>query len=221
MAIRLALFDYDGTIVFTETVHTRHLADRLNQFGIRYTTNDLSVLAGANPSTRPALFDRCFLDQEAYRLHREELLYHRIRPISTAELSTLLAPGLIDFLTWLKKKNISCAICTNSTSGRIEEGLAALHISSYFSHIYSGYELGHNKPDPYIYQLAMHEYDIIPPETIIFEDSMVGLTGAYQTGAHICAVLDPANITHPGESEFSINSFLQAPAIIESLSQHH
>lgn len=51
------------------------------------------------------------------------------------------------------------------------------------------------KPDPEGYFQLMRQFGVEPHETLIVEDSPVGLEAAFKTGAHVLSVLGPHEVT--------------------------
>ncbi len=190
---QVLLFDFDGIIVQTEAWYIRLEQQELQRLGIAYTKADLAALMGTNYLTRPAVLDRCFGDQENYRKHRDEMNdFHPVK--KTPDWKSLETPHLVDLLSFCKSHHIPASIVTNSGSERIREALRELGISQYFRSIYSGFETGHPKPDPYIYTLGIEDAGCLPSRAMVLEDSRVGIEGAKASGAFVTALKDPDGI---------------------------
>ena len=58
-----------------------------------------------------------------------------------------------------------------------------LGIADIFDLIYAGIDVKQGKPSPEIYNKAMAALDVKPEETLIFEDSEVGIEAAKASGA--------------------------------------
>lgn len=63
-----------------------------------------------------------------------------------------------------------------------------LGMAKHFDLIYAGVDVRHGKPSPEIYQKAMETLGVTPGETLIFEDSEVGIQAAKTAGAHVMIV---------------------------------
>lgn len=59
-----------------------------------------------------------------------------------------------------------------------------LKLQDYFDLILSGIDIENSKPHPDIYLKAMNELNVNPHETLIFEDSEIGLQAAEKSGAN-------------------------------------
>lgn len=118
---------------------------------------------GTNNHTRMQVMDSLFADQPAYQNWDKVIHFHPER----INYPQLKSDGLDELLEYLKKENIICSICTNSMQKRTENLLKELHLEEYFNGIYSGSDLHHSKPDPYMYIQAMKDHDVKPEETIV------------------------------------------------------
>ena len=61
-------------------------------------------------------------------------------------------------------------------------------LDNYFQYIISGEEAEKNKPHPHPYLEMMRRIDVKPKNTIIIEDSIMGLRSAIASGSHVIAL---------------------------------
>ena len=59
-----------------------------------------------------------------------------------------LKNGLLDFLSWCKKKSISLGVCTNKQEHLSIDLLKKIKIYHFFEYVAGGNTFNHNKPDP-------------------------------------------------------------------------
>ena len=59
-----------------------------------------------------------------------------------------------------------------------------LQLTDLFHLIIAGEQVKEGKPNPEIYLTAMHQLGVLPKDTLIFEDSEVGLQAAEASGAN-------------------------------------
>jgi len=59
-----------------------------------------------------------------------------------------LKNGLLDFLSWCKKKSISMAVCTNKQEHLSIDLLKKIKIYDFFDYVAGGNTFNHNKPNP-------------------------------------------------------------------------
>jgi HAD superfamily hydrolase (TIGR01509 family) len=209
--IRLVIFDVDGVIVQTETLFMEFVMEDLDRQKIRYTKNDISKIMGTNNHTRTQVMDSLFGDQQAYRDWDKVIHFHPERIV----YPELMTEHLRELLSYLKEENIICSICTNSQQVRTERLLKELDLEEYFDGIYSGSDLHHSKPDPYMYELAMQEHNVLPEETIVLEDSSLGIQAGRNSGAYTIALRDRDGLADQREADIIIRDLMEVKEIVE------
>jgi dTDP-glucose pyrophosphorylase len=60
---------------------------------------------------------------------------------------------------------------------------------------YSNQDVKHPKPSTEIYLQCMIKAGVSPKETLVVEDSHIGRKAAIESGAHLCPVIDPDDVT--------------------------
>ncbi len=211
--IRLAAFDYDGTLVATEEVSIRQTMDRLTRAGITFTKEDLAALSGANGLIRSKIMDECFMDQEAYRSCRDSVVSYR--SFAMPPLAEIASPHRYELMSFLHQHGVAIVIGTNSASQRVAEGLKEIGLGEFSIPIYSGYELGHSKPDPFIFKKAMKDYGVSRFETVVIEDSKMGIRAGKESGARIIALKDAMGISDQREADIIVDDLKDVIGIIQ------
>ena len=64
------------------------------------------------------------------------------------------------------------------------------YIDLYFSAIYTKEDIGRLKPDPAIHQFILKEYDAVPSDCLVIEDSLSGIQAAKAAQIEVVAVMD-------------------------------
>lgn len=210
--IRLAVFDYDGTLVATEEISARQTMKRLSDAGVTFTKDDLAALSGSNGLIRSKIMDERFMNQEAYRSRKESLWAYR--PFDIPSLAAIASPHRYELMQFLREQDIAIVIGTNSMSQRVADGLQEIGLGSFSIPIYSGYELGHSKPDPFLFTKAMEDYGVNGSETVVFEDSKMGIQAAKQAGARVIALKDAMGISRQEEADVIIEDLQDAIDVI-------
>ena len=85
--------------------------------------------------------------------------------------------------------NITKGIVTSTSRGLFEFIDHKIQISSLFDAVICGDDLPNSKPSPEPYERAMQILSSSPVETLIIEDSLVGLQAARAAGAHVVALV--------------------------------
>lgn len=82
-----------------------------------------------------------------------------------------------------------CAIASTARTENLMNVLKFLGLTDEFDCILSGADVKNGKPDPEIYLKAMIRLGVSPDETMIFEDSAVGVEAAEQSGAYFMRII--------------------------------
>lgn len=189
------IFDLDGVLLDYCEVHYTTLNTAIEQVaGEKYVINrsDHETLYNGR-STRTKL--DMLVKNGMSDLFVEEI-YKRKQAL-TIEATKQLVPNkdLQTMLSELKasgKKLICASNCIRST---IDTALTALGILDYFTVTLSNEDITSPKPDPEIYLTAMRKVGSLPSETLIFEDSWVGITSGLKSGAFVQRVENVNQLT--------------------------
>jgi HAD superfamily hydrolase (TIGR01509 family) len=103
---------------------------------------------------------------------------------------------LVKILTQLRSEGYTIYMASNAIRETIETGLSLLGLLPLFDKIYSNEDVTNQKPHPQIYLKCMADAGITPDETVIVEDSKHGRTAAVASGAHVCGVDNPLDVTY-------------------------
>jgi HAD superfamily hydrolase (TIGR01509 family) len=120
-------------------------------------------------------------------------------------------PGVLDWLEFIKKKQVRCAVASSGEMSNIVTVLDLLHISDYFASIISGAHLPAGKPDPLIFKLAAASLGVKPGNCLVIEDAPVGIQAARSADMVCCALA----------TTFSSDELKQADLFLENLAQAH
>ena len=97
--------------------------------------------------------------------------------------------SLIAFLSSFHQQGGKTAIASTARRENLENVLCYLQLKEIFDAIYAGMNVKYGKPHPDIYLKVMELLDVKPEETLIFEDSDVGIQAAMASGANYIRVL--------------------------------
>ena len=82
------------------------------------------------------------------------------------------------------------AIASTARKENLMNVVEYLHVGDLFDLIYAGDDVKKAKPDPEIYLLTMQNLGVTPSETMIYEDSEVGIQAAMTSGAECMRVTE-------------------------------
>lgn len=214
MTIRAVLFDFDGVIAQTETYKLNQMMKQLDQLHVTYTREQIFSLAGTIGSEVRKLMHELFKNDPNFILHQEELLSYRadrpnLKDIKTKYIDELLAE--------LKHRGIKIAVASNSSAHRLEEAIKLLEIEQYFDLVASATDLGRLKPDPFVYLYAMDTFHTTGDETIVVEDSRLGITAGKKAGAYVAALKDEYGAINQNDADRVLDDIRKVIDFIDEL----
>ena len=168
--IKNIIFDFDGVLVDSEILVAKAFSKYMQELGIKTNEKEFANLAGKKT------VEVIDILSEKYSLKDKQTFFDDIMNIASniykKELKTVV--GVEEFL---KKSKHNLYIGSNSMKDRILDGLKRVGLEKYFNpnHIYSFDLVDNPKPHPDIYLKAVNDNDLIIDETIIIEDSVVGV----------------------------------------------
>ena len=176
--IRLILLDFDGTLV-----DTRHPnADAYIQ-----TLAEVGITIGKEEYLKRWFGMRCDEFMQTMGItdpeERERLRLRKIELYPSYFHSLKLNQPLWDFCQDFRRQGGRVWIVSTGSRANIDNVMAHLGLNEGIDGIFSGLEIEHPKPAPDCFLEVMRREGCTPAETLIFEDSHVGLTAAEQSGA--------------------------------------
>lgn len=177
----LALFDLDGTLYDTGEVNYYAYEEALKSSGI--------------------LLDKKFFVEECNGKHYTEFLpliigditlideIHRKKKVAYAKKldKARVNNHLFEIIDMLKEK-YNIALVTTASRKNTMDILSFFGHEHLFEYIVTQEDVVKTKPDPEGFLLAMKYFNAMPEDTIIFEDSDVGIQAAKSTGATVMVV---------------------------------
>jgi beta-phosphoglucomutase len=199
VALRAAVFDFDGVIVDSEPLHYRALRDALLPEGVEITEDEYlaSYLAYDD---RGAI--RLALEHHGERVDGERM--ERIAARKRAAFARAI-PAIPIFdgareLVLSLGAEVPLAIASGARHEEIETILTGLGLRDAFQAIVGAEDAGRTKPDPAPYleaagRRAARTPGRGPAECVAFEDSMPGIASALGAGMKVVGVAN----SHPAE----------------------
>ena len=189
-SITHVIYDMDGLLLDTESLHEQVNSEVAKRYGKTFNTKAKMAIAG-RPTLNSAkiLIDllQLPLTAEEYLSERNELLY----PLySTAK--TL--PGTLELIQHLAKHQIPQAIASSSSRHHFEMKTANhQQWLKIFETITLGDdpEINRGKPAPDIFLLTAKRLNAAPEQCLVFEDSVAGIKAAIAARMPVVAIPDP------------------------------
>jgi HAD superfamily hydrolase (TIGR01509 family) len=175
---RALLFDLDGTLAETDSLHLPTWVDVLEPYGVRI---DEEFYRQSVSGRNTAEIIRDLLPGLSDEQNRSvgEAKEARFRERAT-ELEPL--PGLLDFVAWGRERGMSIVLVTNAPEENVEAILMALELRDYFDAVVLADEVEAVKPDPAPYEAALEKLGISAEEALAFEDSVSGISSSVAAG---------------------------------------
>lgn len=175
---RALLFDLDGTLAETDSLHLPTWVEVLLPHGIQvdedFYRNNISGKANAEV-VRDLLPN--LPDEEGRSIFetKEESFRGRV-----GELEPL--PGLLAFLGEVSDRGFLTGLVTNAPGENVGAILPALRLTDHFDAVVVAEEVEAMKPDPAPYRAALRELGAAPEAALAFEDSVSGVASAVGAG---------------------------------------
>ena len=178
--IKNIIFDFDGVLVDSEILVAKAFAEYMQKFGIEVDEKEFSSFAGKKTVQVIEILSK------KYSIEDQQKFFTDIMDIASniykKELTTV--KGAYDFVSNLK---LNIFIGSNSMKERIIDGLQRVRLDKYFQpkQVYSFDLVDKPKPDPDIYLKAIQDNNLLKNQTIIIEDSAVGVMAGAAAGVKV------------------------------------
>ena len=172
------LFDLDGTLAETDSLHLPTWVDVLRPYGIEVDEEFYreSISGRSNSKIVKDLLPDLSAEEGRKLADAKEASFreraHELEPL----------PGLLDFMEEAKSRGLSLTLVTNAPEENVEAILLALELGELFDEVVLSDEVGPVKPDPAPYRAALDKLGVAPEEALAFEDSPSGIASAVGAG---------------------------------------
>lgn len=178
--MKLAIFDLDGVLVNTSEIHTRALRQAVGMFApYAHTASYLDAGDGIRTVEK--------LQRLKGEFHLTEEIVNMIGDFK--KLLTLQAleniqrdEKIVEAIKYVKGQAIKIAIASNSRREFVDKILNKLGIQEFVDFTVCGDEVSKPKPDPELFLKAASALNISPLDSVVFEDSDIGLLAARNAG---------------------------------------
>lgn len=188
--IKGVIFDFDGLIVDTET--TWYEAFKEVFYESHHINIDLLGYSQCIGTGNDVLYNY-FRELAGESVNCKMLEEHAAIRYETMMKAPILREGVKDYLDEAKQNNLKIALASSSSKSWVHKYLTQLNIMEYFEVINTQDDVSNIKPDPELYLKTLKDLGLSREETIVFEDSLNGLSAAKQAG--IRCVIVPNNVT--------------------------
>ena len=186
---RALLFDLDGTLAETDSLHLPTWVDVLGPHGVYvdeefYRENisgrtNLEIIRNLLPDLP---------EEEGRHLGETKEASFRER---ARDLEPL--PGLTDFLDEVKRRGLKTALVTNAPGENVGAVLTILKLQDFFDAVVLSEDVEAVKPDPAPYRAALKKVGVAPEEALAFEDSVAGIASSVGAGIPTVGIASTQN----------------------------
>lgn len=175
--VKAIITDFDGTLVDTFEANLRAYQKAFQEVGLNLTAERYRECFGYR-------YDR-FMQEMGVT---DKTIADSIKELKKKyypEYFEYLKPNiaLINLIAGIKKMGGKTAIASTARKENLMNVISYLGIAHHFDLIFAGVDVKKGKPDPEIYLKSMAVLGVTPDETVIFEDSQVGIDAAKASGA--------------------------------------
>lgn len=190
MSIKAVIFDFDGTIIDTETVWVEIYQELTKEkFAIDVPLEEFVKCIGTSDD---AIFKYIELHTGS-KVNREEInklaherFFDKKRILNVRE-------GVKEKLDEAKELGIEIGLASSSSRKWVEDFLRQFELWDYFSVVMTKEDVDKVKPDPALYLKALAALQVEPHEALAIEDSANGALAAVEAGMN-CIVI-PNQVT--------------------------
>ena len=181
--IKNIIFDFDGVLVDSEILVAKAFAKYMLNFGIEINEKEFAHFAGKKT------FEVIEILSEKYSIKNQQKFFDDIMEIASNiyKKELTLVQGAHNFVS---NANQKLFIGSNSIKNRILDGLYRVKLNQYFKadQVYSFDLVENPKPHPDIYLKAIEDNNLQKDETIIIEDSSVGVRAGVSAGVKVIGI---------------------------------
>ena len=179
--IKGIIFDMDGTMVDSIPYHYEAWKKFFNEKKIPNFSKKLDSFKDKGGSTLDfmrSIYGNLYSKKELKKIIEEkEIVFRRISKGKIKPIS-----GFIEFLNFIKSKNIHVGLASNAIRKNVSMILNELEIYDHFDSIICGDEVINGKPNPEMFNESIDRFKISKNDCLIFEDSIEGVEGAINSG---------------------------------------
>ncbi len=177
---KAVIFDFDGLILDTETLHVEIFQEMFNDHGLEFPYADWIEHIGTKSTF--TIFDLLERELASVKVDRDLLKAQNQQKFSERVRVLEARPGVLEYLKGAKSEGLRIGLASSSNRKWVTEHLTNLDLIDYFETIKTADDVEFVKPDPALYKLAAEDLNVSPSECIAFEDSANGASAAVEAG---------------------------------------
>jgi HAD superfamily hydrolase (TIGR01509 family) len=195
--IKLIVFDLDGVLVDAKEIHYESLNKALEQIDDKFIINREEHLTKYDGLPTKTKLNLLSIDKGLPQSTHDKI-WELKQTLTFDVIKQQLKEDLIlkNVLRKLKKDGYNIYVASNSIRESIKLMLHKTGLLEYIDHYFGNEDVKHSKPHPEMYLKSMIHAGVKPNETMVIEDSFHGRQAALDSGAYLCAVETPNDVTY-------------------------
>ncbi len=188
MRAKACIFDFDGVVIDSEKYHHQAWEKVAHEMGVEFSYREyLPYKSAGRAVVIPYLLKKAGirvmpqLYEKWYKI-REEEVTKALLQLNEKDVTD----GIVDFLELLHKNNIPCAVASSSALAHVTA--QRFHLFELFDEFVDGETKLPNKPQPDLFLRAAELLNTAPQNSVVFEDSINGLTAAKNAQMHCVGI---------------------------------
>ncbi|WP_251844522.1 HAD family hydrolase [Enterococcus durans] len=182
--IQLIVLDMDGVLVDSERVHYERRKRFFQQHHFQLTDQQLDKMVGSNAND----IWQALIPTDTEKREQWLAIYREDVRANLMDYQAICDVKMIQFVKWLHKKNIACALASSAPRLLIKNWLIDIGLDQEFTVILSGEKVAFNKPNPDIYLKTIEKFpQIHKRDILVIEDSAIGIEAAKNAGLTVAA----------------------------------
>ncbi|WP_410795797.1 HAD family hydrolase [Paenibacillus sp. J5C2022] len=189
--MKAMVFDFDGTIIDTETAWYYAFRDAYKEHGVELSLEQYSQCVG---TSLHAFNPYEYLMTELNLPINKDEFRQRIHSDHTRLMGQeQIREGVVDYLKAAKESGLRIGLASSSRREWIDRFLEQLQLADYFEVICTADDVEKVKPDPALYVKAVEGLGVKPEEAVAVEDSPNGARAAVAAG--LACIIVPNTLT--------------------------
>ena len=180
------IFDMDGTVLQSEGLFTRAEIMLLDDYGVSASAIDLDEFRGVSPNLFYMNLKKKYNISEDTTVLRKKLIEYLYQMF--ADDLKYMDGFKYFFKNHIIDNKIKTALVTNTSRNIVNKVNEYTNIDSYFKTIITSDDVINHKPHPEPYLMAMNILGVVPYNTLIIEDSKVGIISAIKSEADVIGI---------------------------------
>jgi len=187
------LFDLDGTLVASEVLKGRALAQACLSYEAEANHLTYAEVMGEDwPTVTGHFFETYGLSPVFSEFNDRFRRFY----LDLIEAEIAVTRGAEEFINDTRHRGIEVGVVSSAASWMVEKVLTKLALRNSFDLVITQEDVVHHKPDPEAYLLALERLELSAKDVLVFEDSSAGLKAAKAAGCSCIAVRHGFNAKH-------------------------